>query len=333
MISTKADKPALPTNTSTITTTGSSHLRRLPSQLDGQDDCESNNQIHPVLRHKTSMIPLRSNSLPNNKRDDKLNEKSLTRPADTDTHSERQLNQTKHRTERLCRAGSPGEKKATKKSTHTSTSTFPRKPNKQKMLAHNAALQAFGKVKEETPRERRSIPAASPIAQRPTIEGHGGENTGSPSKIPRLNGNSDRDMSVAGARTAELLHIKSDAAVAVCYTRPDLGNTEISVIKEEGVSLASNAPTTARSSIVLQEVAASVLHTAWWIVRPVFDPASELRSRWAAQKLTWRDIGTCIAAGVFAMAMFVITVVCSRVLGMAFQVVKSFVGLFELVSG
>jgi hypothetical protein len=151
--------------------------------------------------------------------------------------------------------------------------------------------------------------------------------------MPTIDANNDRDMSVAGARTAELLHIKADAAVAVCHTRPDVGNIETGPIKERGVCLTSNTPSTARSNVLLKDVVASVLHTAWWIVGPVFDPASELRRRWATQRLTWRDMGTFTAAGVFAMAMFVLTVVCSRAIGMAFQVLKSFVGLFKLVTG
>jgi hypothetical protein len=337
IIRAKPDKSASPTNTSTITTTGSSHTRRPPSQLDGQDDCESNSQTQPALRHKTSRIPQRPNSLPNNKRDNKPSEKSPIHPVGTDTHSDRQLNQIKHRTERLCRAGSPGDKKVTQKSTHTSTSTFLRKTSKQKLVAQNAALHAVQNLQEGTGRERGTIRGVeatiSPKARPQITEGVGGECTGTPSKMPTIDANNDRDMSVAGARTAELLHIKADAAVAVCHTRPDVGNIETGPIKERGVCLTSNTPSTARSNVLLKDVVASVLHTAWWIVGPVFDPASELRRRWATQRLTWRDMGTFTAAGVFAMAMFVLTVVCSRAIGMAFQVLKSFVGLFKLVTG
>ena len=98
----------------------------------------------------------------------------------------------------------------------------------------------------------------------------------------------------------------------------------------DGVPLSKNAP---RSHLTIGVVVRSILHTAWWIVGPVFDPESDLRRRWAHHRLTWKDMGVFMAAGVFAVAIFLITVVFARALGIGFQVLKAFVGLFKLLTG
>ncbi|EPE26083.1 hypothetical protein GLAREA_01995 [Glarea lozoyensis ATCC 20868] len=334
IIDTKTDKPGSHTNTSTTTTTGFTPLRRALAQLDGQDDYESNGNSHLTPREKTSRIPLRSSSLPNNKRKSTPKEKFPTHTVGTDTYSEHHLDQTKHRTERLCQTASPKEKKEPQKSTLTSTSTFPRSTN-QKALAHNAALIAFQSPKagrSTEPKEAHSSDApTAPKVRLQKLEGNAGRvKTGSPTRLPRTKRHDIKDTIQVGTPTGELHHVKRNA-VALSHPAPERKRKVI--IHEKGVSLASETPKTGRPCVSLRDVVASVLHTAWWIVGPVFDPASELRNRWAYRKLTWRDMGTFTAAGIFAVAMFTITIVFTRVLGMAFQVLRSFVSLFKLVTG
>lgn len=73
-----------------------------------------------------------------------------------------------------------------------------------------------------------------------------------------------------------------------------------------------------------------VVQTIWWFVEPVFEPNSAFRKRWERDqyRLTLKDMGMCLAAALFTITIFMIIAGLVRIIGIAFQILKAFLGLF-----
>jgi hypothetical protein len=76
-----------------------------------------------------------------------------------------------------------------------------------------------------------------------------------------------------------------------------------------------------------------VIQTIWWFVGPVFEPDSDVRRRWEHRRLTLQDIGLFLAATAFVAGMFMIIAMIARIIGMAFQTLKGFLGVFRTLIG
>lgn len=337
----------LSTNMFITTTTGSDPRQHLSGQLDGQDTNEDRARV-PSLQHKTSRMHLRVDSFQDNRQRQQQSTSHQTHTADTVTSSVHQLEQTKERTARLCQMASPGGEKVELTNIPISISTS-LTPEKEKQAARNAAQMAFqhlrhtlavskaerqGKDQLTPPKLRRQEETKKEVNRAvPGVKG----GTGSPLKSKqdvKKEPSPNRKKPDSGDRlTVRHPHPHPAPKAENAGKSKDGKDKKAVVLHQAGTSPDKKAPKQARAQLSVGQVVLVMLQNAWLFVEPVFNPDSGIRTRFDKQSLTGQDIGLFVAAALFCVGMFIVSVILVRVVGMGLQALRSFGVVFRLLIG
>jgi hypothetical protein len=161
---------------STTTTTGSGQHQPLQVQFDNQmDDTIDAHATRPSLQRKSSRIPLRRDSLQNNKQPATQSIVSQANPADIAISSEHLLTPTKLRTARLCHTASPEGEKVGVKITPISISTSHPTHEMVPPAARIAFLSPFQNLRhrvamKKAENQKREDSLTPPKTRKPVVE-------------------------------------------------------------------------------------------------------------------------------------------------------------------
>lgn len=315
ILGTQADQQPSFTSTSITTTTGLALPRPLP-QLDGALDITNVAQAKvPFLPYKLSRMTLRNNSpqhtLPRGLQSHELQPLQ----ADIATSSEPQLTPTKQRIARLCRAASADGEHIDMKTIPISTSTSPRRPQKEEETARKAAQLAFHHLRHSLPRntsqhEPKALKCTSGVQPAVSVS------AGSPATTKE-----DRLLVTHPEPKAKTEKIGAASGRAAKHAAPRLSPGQ------------RWPPRPVNGPLSIWQAVVRVFSEAWILVEPVFNPRSAIRKRCVEQRLSFQDMLLLLVAGLFVIGAFLITVLAARLVGMVLQALRTFGVVFRLLAG